>query len=55
LDVKRFSREGMIGFVESFDGNGTREFCFSKEGFFEIKILMPKWRSSTRVFNQIWL
>jgi hypothetical protein len=34
LDVKRFSREGMIGFVKSFDGNGTRVFFFSQGGSF---------------------
>jgi hypothetical protein len=34
LDIRRFSRERMIGFVKSFDGNGTRAFYFSRRAFF---------------------
>jgi hypothetical protein len=30
-------------------------FFFPRRVFFLIKILMPKWRSSIRVINQIWL
>ncbi len=55
LDVRRFSREGMNVFVKSFDGNGIGMFFFPRRVFFLIKILMPKWRSSIRVINQIWL
>jgi hypothetical protein len=34
LDIRRFSREGMIWFVKSFDGNGTRTFFFTRRVFF---------------------
>jgi hypothetical protein len=36
LDVRRFSREGMIGFVKSFDGNGTGMFFFRRFFFNQI-------------------
>jgi hypothetical protein len=35
LDVGRFSRGGMIGFVKSFDGNGTGVFFSPRKVFFK--------------------